>query len=256
MRWLCTRLLLAGGRIEFEAGSECDTFAPEDLETFYKQRRRWGPSTTANIWELIKNRSVATKNRSISSFYVFYHAVSMFMSLIGLSTTCLMISQALEFAATGGAVFAEDSSAWDEIWPKLVVFVPVIFYIILCAIESMRPYQLKVATALSAVYSLLMLAVMVAMIVQGAACPFNPTFMFFMFMAAIMIIAALAHGELVTLMCGVVYWLCIPSCFIFLQIYSLANMNDVSWGTRQEKKAGEPDPPSLMDRLCCRNPPQ
>ena len=56
-RWLCTRILLAGGRIEFEGGSDCDTFAPEDLATFYKQRRRWGPSTTANIYELIDKES-------------------------------------------------------------------------------------------------------------------------------------------------------------------------------------------------------
>ena len=254
-RWLCTRILLAGGRIEFEAGSECDTFAPEDLATFYKQRRRWGPSTTANIWELISNRSLATKNRSISSFYVIYHAICMFMSLIGLSTTCLMIAQALEFAATGGTVFSEDSSAWDEIWPKLVVFVPVIGYIILCAIESLKDYQIKVASALSTIFSFLMLYVLVAVIVQGVACPYNPTFLFFTFMAAIMVIAALCHGEIVTLMCGIVYWLCIPSCFIFLQIYSLANMNDVSWGTRQEKKAGEAEPASALDRLCCKSPP-
>ena len=26
------------------------------------------------------------------------------------------------------------------------------------------------------------------------------------------------------------------SCFIFLQIYSIANLNDVSWGTRQGPK--------------------
>jgi len=37
-RWLCTLMLTAGGRIEFEASSHCNTFAPEDLETFYKQR--------------------------------------------------------------------------------------------------------------------------------------------------------------------------------------------------------------------------
>ena len=71
-RWLCTRLLLAGGRIEFEAGSDCDTFAPEDLATFYKQRRRWGPSTTANIWELISNSKKAMQNPSISIFYLIH----------------------------------------------------------------------------------------------------------------------------------------------------------------------------------------
>ena len=52
-RWLCTLLLLTGGRIEFEAGSHCHTFAPEDLSTFFKQRRRWGPSTLMNLYEAI-----------------------------------------------------------------------------------------------------------------------------------------------------------------------------------------------------------
>merc|ERR1712062_624401 len=46
-------------------------------------------------------------------------------------------------------------------------------------------------------------------------------------------ISGLLHGELKTLACGIVYWCCIPSCFIFLQIYSIANLNDCSWGTRQ-----------------------
>ena len=39
-RWLCTLLLTSGGRIEFEASSHCNTFAPEDLATFYKQVSR------------------------------------------------------------------------------------------------------------------------------------------------------------------------------------------------------------------------
>ena len=49
----------------------------------------------------------------------------------------------------------------------------------------------------------------------------------------IFITAAILHGDFKTLICGIVYWCCIPSCFIFLQIYSIANLNDCSWGTRQ-----------------------
>ena len=44
-RWLCTLILLTGGRIEFEAASHCQTFAPETFDVYYNQRRRWGPST-------------------------------------------------------------------------------------------------------------------------------------------------------------------------------------------------------------------
>jgi len=167
-----------------------------------------------------------------------------------------MIAQALEFAATGGNVFTSDPSVWDEIWPKLVVFIPVIIFIILCAIDSLKEYQLTVASALSAIFSFLMLYVFVAVIVQGVACPYNPTFIFFMFISFVMVFSALCHGEIVTLICGIVYWLCIPSCFIFLQIYSYANMNDVSWGTRQEKKSGDgAQELSFIDKLCCKTPP-
>ena len=35
-----------------------------------------------------------------------------------------------------------------------------------------------------------------------------------------------------TLFCGIIYLLMIPSIFIFLPIYMYANLNDVSWGTR------------------------
>ena len=43
----------------------------EDLETFYKQRRRWGPSTTANVYQLILNQREARKNNS----YIRYDVI-------------------------------------------------------------------------------------------------------------------------------------------------------------------------------------
>jgi len=74
-RWLCTLVLLAGGRIEYEAGSHCQTFAPEDFKTYYNQRRRWGPSTAVNILELIKQGNIAvSKNPYISHGYILYQA--------------------------------------------------------------------------------------------------------------------------------------------------------------------------------------
>jgi hypothetical protein len=40
------------------------------------------------------------------------------------------------------------------------------------------------------------------------------------------------HADFGALACGLVYWLLVPSCFIFLQIYMITNINDVTWGTR------------------------
>ena len=88
-------MLMAGGRIEYEGNSHCNTFAPEDLATFYKQRRRWGPSTTANIWQLIKKQKRARKNNPYISFpYILYQLLVLIFSLVGLSTTVMMIAEA------------------------------------------------------------------------------------------------------------------------------------------------------------------
>ena len=60
------------------------------------KRRRWGPSTTANVWEMIKNQQEARKNNSyISMPYVIYHFAMLIFSLIGVSTTIMMVAEAL-----------------------------------------------------------------------------------------------------------------------------------------------------------------
>lgn len=43
--------------------------------------------------------------------------------------------------------------------------------------------------------------------------------------------------EMTCLLHGVLYYLCVPSAFILLMVYSLCNMNNVSWGTREVKSA-------------------
>ena len=94
-RWLCTLMLFAGGRIEYEGSSHCNTFAPEDLPTFYKQRRRWGPSTTANIWNLVAQQKLARRSNSyISVPYIVYQFTVMTFALIGVSTTMMMVAEA------------------------------------------------------------------------------------------------------------------------------------------------------------------
>ena len=69
-RWLCTLLLQKGWRIEYVALSDAYTNAPTDLGEFFNQRRRWGPSTVFNIWDLVKDlKEVSFKNDYISKGY-------------------------------------------------------------------------------------------------------------------------------------------------------------------------------------------
>lgn len=72
-RWLCTLLLQSGSRVEYSAASDAYTHCPESFAEFYTQRRRWAPSTMANIMDLLVNyKNTVECNDNISMPYIFY----------------------------------------------------------------------------------------------------------------------------------------------------------------------------------------
>lgn len=72
-RWLCTLLLQRGFRVEYSAASDAYTHCPEGFNEFYNQRRRWMPSTTANILDLLMDYKRTIKiNDNISRLYILY----------------------------------------------------------------------------------------------------------------------------------------------------------------------------------------
>ena len=83
--------------------------------------------------------------------------------------------------------------------------------------------------------------------------------MFIMIVVGIFTLAGFLHPEeFMCLVPGILYFLCIPSGFILLFIYSMVNMNVVSWGTREIPQTT--DPQSDEDKVtigcsrwwCCR----
>jgi len=67
----------------------------------------------------------------------------------------------------------------------------------------------------------------------------TPSSIFVIAMATIYIITAIMHPQESHLVFhGFLYILCIPSAYLLLTIYSMVNMNNVSWGTRETKPAG------------------
>lgn len=72
-RWLCTLLLQRGYRVEYSAASDAYTHCPENFNEFYNQRRRWVPSTMANIMDLLMDYKRTIKiNDNISLPYIIY----------------------------------------------------------------------------------------------------------------------------------------------------------------------------------------
>ncbi|CAC5381089.1 CHS1 [Mytilus coruscus] len=128
-RWLCTLLLQKGWKIEYCAESDSHTFAPESFNEFYTQRRRWTPSTMANILEIIQDWKNVTKNNENISFLYIVYQVILFVSTILTPGTIFMIIM-------GALIVGFDSI---PTWLALILnLIPVIVFILMCLYTSIE----------------------------------------------------------------------------------------------------------------------
>lgn len=68
----------------------------------------------------------------------------------------------------------------------------------------------------------------------------TPTGIFLVSMTVLYVVTAILHPqEFGTIIYGLMYFICIPSGYLLLTIYSLVNMNNVTWGTRESNKEVE-----------------
>jgi chitin synthase len=223
-RWLCTLLLQRGYRVEYSAASDAYTHCPEGFGEFYTQRRRWAPSTMANIVDLLGDyKKTVAINDSISLPYIIYQGMLMFGTILGPGTIFLMLVGAMN------AVF--HISNWDSF---VINMIPILLYIIIC-FTCKSEVQILVAQIMSAAYALLMMAVFVGTAIQMIEdSVLSPTNIFFLSLLTSFFIAALAHPQEFSCFYPIVlYLLCVPSMYLLLMIYSLVNLNVVSWGTRE-----------------------
>lgn len=227
-RWLCTLLLQQGYRVEYVAASDALTYAPEGFYEFYNQRRRWTPSTMANIMDLLMDwKNVTRKNEDISMLYIFYQMFLMVSSILTPGTIFLMILGAI---TTGFPTI--------NVWTAFAVnLAPVILMVILCFVASSQT-QLAYSAILSTIYSLLMMIVFIGLLKEAAEAGFcSVTTVFLLFVAGVFVLAACLHPqEFFCVLHGFLYFLSIPSMSMLLMIYSLGNLHVVSWGTREAKQ--------------------
>ncbi|XP_047739700.1 chitin synthase chs-2 isoform X2 [Hyalella azteca] len=222
-RWLCTLLLKRGYRVEYSAASDAYTHAPEGFGEFYNQRRRWVPSTLANIMDVLEDYKITVKiNDNISMLYILYQMMLMLGTVVGPGTIFLMLVGALS------AAFGMSNG-----WALVLNLIPLLAFMITCFFAKSAT-QIKLAYVLTAIYALLMCAVAVALALnimeEGLL---TPSSLFLFATAASFIITAMLHPqEFWCLPTGLVYYLVVPSMYLLLQIYSCYNLNDVSWGTR------------------------
>ncbi|KAK7080071.1 chitin synthase I [Halocaridina rubra] len=223
-RWLCTLLLQRGYRVEYSAASDAYTHAPEGFGEFYNQRRRWVPSTMANIMDLLQEyKRTVQINDNISMPYILYQLMVMIGTILGPGTIFLML--------VGAFLAAFGLSNWDAF---VINVIPILIFMLICFTLKSN-VQISIAYFLSAVYVLVMIVVLVGMMLQFAVEGWaSPSSIFFLASAGSFIITGLLHPkEILCLPCGMIYYLLVPSMYLLLQIYSCYNLNNVSWGTRE-----------------------
>jgi chitin synthase len=115
--------------------------------------------------------------------------------------------------------------------------VPLLLFMLVCYFMDSK-IQLKFAEILTAIYAMVMMAVVVGTALQLQSDGVDsPSGIFFLCMSASFILAGLLHPqELYCLPRGIVYYLTVPSMYLLLIIYSVFNLNNVSWGTREVAK--------------------
>ncbi len=166
-------------------------------------------------------------NDNISYLYMMYQAVVMGASLLAPATVILIVTGAIH-VVVGGSLY----------WLWLASSIGAgIFYMLVC-FKCKVDRQITIAGYMSTFYAILMLAVTVGIVVQTSQDSWtSPNAMFIIVVMGIFILAGLLHPEeFMCLIPGVLYFLCIPSGFLLMFIYSIINMNIVSWGTREIPK--------------------
>uniref|UniRef100_A0A671XER4 chitin synthase n=1 Tax=Sparus aurata TaxID=8175 RepID=A0A671XER4_SPAAU len=228
-RWLCTLLMKQGWRVEYNAASDAYTNAPEDFKELYNQRRRWGPSTMANVVDLLGSANVISrKNPSMSKPFMFYQLFNITSAILAPATICLLIAGSFTFIVSIDGTVA-----------LVLAVIPPAIYLGL-SFKLKADTQIQIAAIMSIIYAFLMLVVTMSIIgsMVKDKTILTPSSLFVVIMAIIYIITALLHPQEIQLVFhGFLYILCIPSAYLLLTIYSMVNMNNVSWGTRETKPA-------------------
>ncbi|CAH1788341.1 unnamed protein product [Owenia fusiformis] len=258
-RWLCTLLLQQGYKVEYCAAADASTYAPETFNEFFNQRRRWIPSTLANMMDLLSDyHTTVLVNDNISYLYMMYQAVVMGASLLAPATVILMVAGAIH-VVVGGNLY----------WLWLALSIGAALFFIAVCFKCLSKTQVAIAGYMSTAYAIIMLAVTVGIVVQTAQDSWtSPNAMFIIVVCGIFMFAGFLHPEeLLCLIPGMLYFLCIPSGFLLMFIYSLTNMNVVSWGTREipkaqsseemakmkkeQEKSTAKQAKKLLERICC-----
>ena len=215
-------------RIDYCAASDSETEAPMEIGEFFRQRRRWIPSTVANIWNLLSDqKNIRANNDDISWPYISYQTLIFFGTIMSPGIIFLMITSAMSYVS-GSSILVTVS---------LNLFV-ILIYIIVCAKVKNIEFVIFLSKVLSISYAILMVAVLINVLTDISKSGFLAlnTIVFIMILGSMLFPVIFHPKEIYCIYPVMLYMLLIPCMYYLLPIYAITNMDDVSWGTREAKK--------------------
>ena len=152
-RWLCTLLIKKSWRLEYCAISEDETYCPIEFAEFYKQRRRWIPSTITNLTQIITEiMSITRGNDSVSILFILFQMIMVFSIAISPATVILVISSGFQ-----AAFYLSDTVTLAII---TLLFAVSVLYGMVCIFGSPRS-QIELAKILTFLFAIVMSLVFV-----------------------------------------------------------------------------------------------
>lgn len=246
-RWLCALILKAGYKVEYCEASSAFTHCPGNFKDFCKQRTRWIPSDIANTLDLIRNWW-PTRNlcNNISFLYILYQIMLMVTILLAPGTVFLVLLIAMI-----------DYLSFD-FWMSITInILPIFIFVITCffaksdkkvvqliglincacLIFQFYFHQILVAEILSGFYIVITVVIMMGAalrLMDGLDIESLSFVLGIAFCSLIALAACLRPGEMHCFFPGIIiYLVMIPSKNIVVFLYSVINLNTLSWGTRE-----------------------
>ena len=222
-RWLCTLLIKRGWSIKYVAISHQDTNAPETFKEFFNQRRRWGPSSLFNTFDIISDwKKVVEYSESISSLYLIYTSMITFFGLLTPSTVCLMLIGVFDLLLqTWGCSFC--TASW---LPYFLALAPPIIFGLICLFSSDDNPKHTSVLVLSWFYAMVMLSVFFTLFANiiapcGVCILSNQVFLLVIAFYLLAGLLAANFRDFLSLLAGLVYWLFIPTMLTLLRVGKL-----------------------------------
>lgn len=231
-RWLCTLLMQQGWKLEYADSCHNSTHCPETCGEFLRQRRRWVLSELSNMLLIFQGLGNLIKGNATFSAVFILSLLHMFVWVLLSPSTTLVVT------CVGFHILFHA----PMIYSAPVAYCILMAYFVVCVTQSRHTQRV-----VTQVIIVLMVGVMVAVSagfveyvvdslrkdVATGHVEFKPYFLVLVLIAGTMYAALLHANEGPTLIYGLAYAVLFPAMFLALPVYSIANMVDTSWGTRE-----------------------